>query len=145
LCRILPGLPSAHLYNVVLGDIGKLTISMVVAITVGDFVNCYVLEKMKITMRGRHLWMRLLGATALGELITSCIWVSLFYFHKSFHPNLIKLILSQYLIKIIYEIVAIIPTYIVIGFLKKHEGIDCHRRYSNFDPATLKPHLKVNK
>jgi uncharacterized integral membrane protein (TIGR00697 family) len=135
----VPHLPEATLYSVVLGNIGKLTVSMVIAVTVGDYINCFVLEKIKIMMNGRHLWIRLFGATALGEFSTSCVWVILFYFHKSVHPDIIKLIASQYVVKMLYEIVAIIPTYIIIAYLKKHEGMDSHRRYINFDPITLKP------
>ena len=140
-----PYLSSAHMYGIVLGDIGRLTISMVVAIVLGDYVNCYILAKMKSYTNGKHLWMRLMGATALGELVTSLSWVLLFYFHKKIHPDLFWLIACQYMIKILFEAVAIIPTYVIVAILEKAEGFDPQKRYINFDPQTCEPLYAPNR
>ena len=125
-------------YSDVLGSIFRLTISMVLAIVISDYVNCYVLDKLKHYTQGKYLWMRLIGSTALGELVTSLIWVFSFYAGTMHHPNLVRFIFSQYIIKILFEIVFIPPTYLIVNFLKKHEVVDSNKkRYADFDPYTL--------
>ena len=126
-----------QLYSMVLGNILKITISMVIAIICGDFVNCYILDRMRFLTNGKYLWMRLIGATALGELMTSIIWVVAFYSGTNLHPNLWYLIVSQYIIKILIEIALVPVTYLIVNFLKKNENLDFTRRYTNFDPYTL--------
>ncbi len=132
-----PSVPHPQFYSTVLGNIFKLTISMVIAIIAGDFVNCYVLDQMKIYTNGKYLWMRLIGATAVGELVTSILWVLVFYSGTEAHPNLAWLIGSQYFIKILIEVVLVPVTYLIVNFLKRNEGLDLNRRYTNFDPQTF--------
>lgn len=129
--------PHPQFYTMVLGNIFKLTMSMVIAIIAGDFANCYVLDQMKIYTHGKYLWMRLIGATAVGEFVTSILWVIMFYTGTNTHPNLIWLISSQYVIKILIEIVLVPVTYLIVKFLKKNEVVDRNRRYMNFDPHTF--------
>jgi len=128
-------------YFDVLGNIFKLTISMVVAIVLGDFVNCYVLDRMKFHMNGKHLWMRLIGSTAIGELVTSLTWVILFYAGTAHHPDIFKLIASQYIIKVLFEIIFVPPTYLIVNFLRNNECVDQNKRYTNFDPNTLEKYV----
>lgn len=125
-------------YSDVLHSVFRLTISMVFAIVLGDYVNCYVLYKLKRYTHGKYLWMRLVGSTASGELVTSLVWVFSFYAGSVHHPNLFELVLSQYVIKVLFEIVFVPPTYFIVNFLKKYEIVDSsNKRYANFDPYTL--------
>jgi uncharacterized integral membrane protein (TIGR00697 family) len=132
-------------YSDVLGNIFKLTNSMVVAIALGDFLNCYILDRMKFYTNGKYLWMRLIGATAIGELATSLTWVLLFYFGTQQHPDMLKLIISQYFIKILFEVIFVPPTYLIVNFLKNNEGFDTQRRYINFDPIALENYVDTFK
>ena len=135
--QVAPSILNPEYYNNILADVFRITISMVFAIVCGDFVNCYALDRLKRYTQGRYLWMRLIAATALGELITSLVWVFSFYFGKQHHPNLFNLISSQYVIKILFEIAFIPPTYIIVRFLKNNEHIDFSKKYINFNPITL--------
>lgn len=134
---VAPYFPNDAAFQITLNKVGFLTFSMIIAITFGDYVNCFVLNKMKIYTEGQHLWLRLLGATSLGELITSVIWVSLFYFNTTLNISLINLIFYQFVFKVLFEIAAIIPTYIMVGILNKIENVNNKIRYLNFDPDTL--------
>lgn len=124
-------------FKITLNRLGWLTLAMIVAITVGDYINCYVLDRIRIYTNGKHLWMRLIGATAIGELVTSIVWVVLFYFRTNLHINIVQLIICQFIFKIGFEIVAILPTYIVVWLLNKVECLEEKKRYLNFDPNTL--------
>ena len=135
--QVAPSVQHPEYYADVLGSVFRLTMSMIIAIVLGDYVNCYVLDRLKRYTRGKHLWMRLIGSTALGELTTSLIWVFSFYTGTLHHPNLWKLIFSQYMIKILFEIVFVPPTYMIVNFLKSSEVVDSNKRYTDFDPYTL--------
>ncbi|OGT42075.1 MAG: hypothetical protein A3F42_07395 [Gammaproteobacteria bacterium RIFCSPHIGHO2_12_FULL_37_34] len=124
-------------YADVLGSVFRLSMSMVIAVILGDYVNCYVLDRLKTYTQGKYLWMRLIGSTALGELVTSLIWVVSFYFGKAHHPDVLRLIFSQYIIKVLFEVAFVPATYIIINFLKNNEVMDSNKRYTNFDPYTL--------
>lgn len=56
---------------------------------------------------------------------------------RLYHPDLLKLIFSQYIIKILFEIAFVPPTYIIVNFLKQNEYLDFSKKYANFDPITL--------
>jgi queuosine precursor transporter len=51
--------------------------------------------------------------------------------------TLLMAILSQWLIKSAYETAATPLTYVVVGFLKRQEGIDVYDRDTQFSPLSL--------
>lgn len=136
---VAPFVPQKSAYVAALNHVDKLTVCVVAAIVLGDYVNCYVLAKIKNYSNGQYLWMRLIGSTAVGELVTSVTWVVLFFSHENVHPNFIKLVLCQYAIKIIFEIIFIVPTYVIVSYLRRAEGVDANKKYINFDPITMMP------
>jgi len=133
-----PKIIDAAGFTTILGSVPKITFAVIIAIFLGDYANCYVLQKLKVYTHKRHLWFRLIGATAIGEAITSIIWVSIFYWHTKIHPDLIKLIYSQYLFKIFFEIILVPITYLVVAFLQNKDDFSPTKKYLNFDPKTLK-------
>lgn len=135
--RVASSVQHPEYYINVLGSVSRLTISMIFAIALGDYVNCYFLDKLKRRTHGKYLWMRLIGATALGELVTSLAWVVFFYNGSAHHPDFFKLILSQYVIKVLFEIAFVPLTYLIVSFLKENEVVDMNKRYVNFDPYNL--------
>lgn len=143
--QVASSVPHPEYYSDVLDDVFRITLSMVFAIVCGDFVNCYVLDKLKKYTQGKYLWMRLIGATALGELVTSLIWVFSFYIGKQNHPDFFKLIFSQYVVKILFEVVFVPSTYMIVNFLKRNEYLDLSKRYVNFDPITLEKYASDEK
>jgi uncharacterized integral membrane protein (TIGR00697 family) len=120
-----------------LGSLFRVTFSTIFSMVLGDYINCYVLDKLKKYARETYLWMRFIGATAVGELVKSSVWVFTFYFGTSNHPDLLKLTISLYLIKMMFEAIYVIPANFIVNFLNKNEVIDTNKRYINFDPYTL--------
>jgi uncharacterized integral membrane protein (TIGR00697 family) len=124
-------------YYQALSSLFRITFATIFSMALGDYINCYVLDKLKRFANRTYLWMRFIGATAVGEFVRSSVWVLTFYYGSPSHPDLSKLIISLYLIKMMFEVVYVIPASFIVNFLKNNEGVDVNKRYVNFNPYTL--------
>jgi uncharacterized integral membrane protein (TIGR00697 family) len=131
-----PFWPGQAAYASILGFTPRLLAASFVAYLCGEFVNSYVLAKLKLVTRGRWLWTRTISSTVLGQGIDSAIFVSL-AFAGTGVPSLLGLIVAQWLFKSAYEIVATPVTYAVVNALKRTEGIDAFDRDTNFNPLVV--------
>ncbi len=129
-----PFFPNQQAFETILGFTPRLLAASFVAYLIGQFANSFVLAKMKIKTNGKHLWMRTIGSTIVGEGLDSLIFI-IFAFSGVLPPSaIVPLILAQWIFKSAFEIVATPLTYVVVGFLKKTEKIDVYDRDSNFNP-----------
>jgi len=110
-------------YNAILGFTPRLLVASFAAYLVGEYLNAYVLVRIKALTGGRYLWMRTIGSTAVGEAFDTIIFLSLAFFGILPIPALISAMLAQWLIKVAYEIVMTWPTYLLVGYLKKREQV----------------------
>lgn len=126
-------------YNTILGFTLTLLLASFCAYLVGEFLNSFILAKMKIATRGRWLWTRTIGSTLVGEGADTLVFVTLaFGVTGIFKPDqLLTAILVQWAFKVLYEVVATPLTYVVVNFLKRHEGIDTFDTATNFSPIVL--------
>lgn len=135
--QVLPPAPfweGQEAYARILGYTPRLLAASFVAYLVGEFLNAYVLAKMKIVTRGRWLWARTIGSTLAGEGIDSVVFITLAFIGTMPSQTLIGTIITQWLIKCAYEVAATPLTYLVVGFLKRKEGIDTYDYNTNFSP-----------
>lgn len=104
----------------------------------GEFSNSFTLAKMKIWMKGRHLWMRTIGSTIAGSTVDNGFFFLFFgmYFGLAAH-DIVVVALTAIVFQICYEALATPITYAIIGFLKRSEGIDTYDTHTNFNPFTL--------
>jgi len=124
-------------YNTILGFTPRLLLASFAAYLVGEFINSFVLAKLKIATKGRWLWTRTIGSTIFGEGIDTIIFI-LIAFWGIIPPQLIlTTILTQWIFKVLYEILATPFTYLVVGFLKKQENLDTYDYHTNFSPFFL--------
>jgi len=115
----------------------RIALASFIAYLVGEFSNSIVLSRMKILFRGRHLWMRTIGSTIVGEGIDSVIF-NFSAFAGVFHLREVAYIaLSGYVLKVAYEIVATPLTYAAVSFLKKFEGVDHYDHGIRYNPIGL--------
>jgi uncharacterized PurR-regulated membrane protein YhhQ (DUF165 family) len=124
-------------YYTALNNLFRITFSTIFSMTLGDYINCYVLDRLKSYAHETHVWLRFIGATAVGEFVRSLVWVLTFYFGMPNHPDLFQLTTSLYLVKMGFEVIYVIPASLIVNFLKKNEIVDANKRYVNFDPYTL--------
>jgi uncharacterized integral membrane protein (TIGR00697 family) len=139
----LPPAPFWHhqgAYEVAFGSTWRIVAASMVAYFCGEFVNSFVLAKMKIATRGRWLWTRTIGSTIAGEAVDSALFYPLAFYGGGIIPDeaLPLLVLSQFIVKVGVEVVFTPVTYKIVGALKKAEGEDYYDTNTRFTPFTLK-------
>ncbi|MBN1993603.1 MAG: queuosine precursor transporter [Anaerolineae bacterium] len=127
-------------YRVILGGVatGGIVIASLVAYFAGEFSNSYVLAKMKVATEGRWLWTRTIGSTLVGEGIDTILFIVIATALGVFPWSIaLTLIVSNYIFKVIIEVVLTPLTYRAVNFLKATEREDYYDRETNFNPFTL--------
>ncbi len=123
-------------YVSILGYAPRLLVASFCGYLVGEFVNSYVLSRMKVMTRGRWLWTRTIGSTIAGEGLDTAIFITVaFAGTQSFLP---AMILYHWAAKVCVEVVATPVTYAVVGWLKREESMDAYDRSLNFTPFSIK-------
>lgn len=132
--------PHQAAYEIAFGSTWRIVAASLTAYCVGEFVNSYVLAKLKIRTQGRFLWARTIGSTILGEGVDSLLFYPLAFWNSGIIPNEIipALMLSQWIAKTMVEIVFTPLTYKIVGFLKRAENEDHYDINTNFTPFSLK-------
>jgi uncharacterized integral membrane protein (TIGR00697 family) len=127
-------------YEVAFGNAWRISAASMIAYFCGEFVNSFVLAKMKIVTQGRHLWSRTIGSTIFGEGVDSLLFYPLAFWGTGIIPNeaLPKVMLAQFIAKVAVEVLFTPVTYAIVGWLKRAEGIDHYDRDTRFTPFTLK-------
>jgi len=125
-------------YQAIFGFTPRLLAASFVAYLVGEFLNSFILAKMKIATRGRYLWLRTIGSTLIGQMADSGIFISLAFGGIIPLVALGKMILTQWLMKSVYEALATPGTYLVVNYLKRVEQEDSYDRITNFNPLVWK-------
>ena len=123
-------------YEFVFGNTWRIVAASIVAFWVGEFANSYVLAKMKSRMQGRHLWMRIIGSTVVGQGLDSLIFYPVAFLGvPGFPPELVaQAVVSQWAIKTGWEALLTPVTYRVIGALKRAEAVDVYDETTDFSP-----------
>jgi uncharacterized integral membrane protein (TIGR00697 family) len=124
-------------YRAILGFTPRLLVASFFAYLVGEFLNSFVLAKMKVRTEGRYLWMRTIGSTIVGQGADSLIFITVAFYGILPTSALMTAVVSQWLVKSAYEALATPLTYWVVNALKRSEGIDTFDRDTNFRPIQL--------
>lgn len=124
-------------YERIMGYTPRLLVASFLAYLVGEFANSFVLAKMKIATKGRWLWTRTIGSTLVGEGLDSLVFMIFAFWGTIPMAALLLAILTQWLVKSAYEVVATPLTYIVVNLLKRKEGIDVFDYDTKFNPLLL--------
>jgi uncharacterized integral membrane protein (TIGR00697 family) len=127
-------------YEIAFGTTWRIAAASMFAYFCGEFANSFILAKMKILTAGRHLWMRTIGSTVVGEAVDSSLFYPLAFYNSGIIPNdkLPLVMLAQFVGKVAVEVLFTPLTYKVVNALKRAEGEDYYDRNTNFSPFTLK-------
>jgi len=121
-------------YETVFKPVGRIVAASLIAYWCGEFANSYTMAKLKLVTKGRHLWTRTIGSTVVGQAVdTTVVMFAAFYGTRSVGV-IVNLIVSGYLIKVVYETLMTPVTYAVVNFLKRAEGVDYFDYETNFNP-----------
>ena len=135
-----PEWPNQKAYEIAFGSTWRIAAASMFAYFCGEFVNSFVLAKMKILTAGRWLWTRTIGSTIVGEAVDSVLFYPLAFYGSGIMPNEIipKLMLAQFVLKVAVEVIFTPLTYKIVGALKRAENEDYYDRETRFTPFTLK-------
>lgn len=123
-------------YESVFGQVPRIVLASICAFWAGEFANSLVLAKMKVWTRGRHLWTRTIGSTIIGQGVDSLIFYPLAFVGAPDWPAdaMLKVMASQFILKVSWEVLLTPITYAAVGFLKHREGVDVYDEHTDFSP-----------
>jgi len=126
-------------YEIAFGSTWRIVLASMCAYFCGEFVNSYVLAKMKIVTAGKWLWTRTIGSTIFGEAVDSALFYPLAFYGSGIIPDdkLPLVMMSQFAIKVGVEVVFTPVTYKVVNALKRAEHEDYYDRNTDFTPFSL--------
>ena len=127
-------------YEIAFGLTWRIALASMIAYFCGEFVNSYILAKMKIMTAGRWLWTRTIGSTIFGEGVDSILFYPLAFYGTGIIPDdkLATVMVAQFVAKVTVEVLFTPVTYAVVGWLKRAEQEDYYDRETRFTPFTLK-------
>lgn len=129
--------PHQEAFQTVFGNTWRIALASMFAYLCGEFCNSFVLAKMKILTAGRFLWARTIGSTLVGEAVDSVIFYPLAFASVWPWEQVMTVMMSNYVLKVAWEVVNTPLTYRVVSFLKQAESCDYYDRDTNFTPFSL--------
>jgi queuosine precursor transporter len=123
-------------YETVFGQVPRIVFASITAFWAGEFVNSYVMARMKILTQGKKLWTRTIGSTVVGQFIDSLIFYPLAFWGAEgwTHEGVITVMITNWALKVLWEVVLTPVTYGVVNFLKRREGVDIFDDHTDFSP-----------
>lgn len=123
-------------YEAVFGQVPRIVMASIIAFWAGEFVNSYVLAKMKIWTQGRMLWTRTIGSTIFGQGVDSALFYPIAFLGAAGWSSdlIIQVSLTQWAIKVAWEAALTPATYAVVGWLKKREKVEIFDTDTDFSP-----------
>ena len=129
-----PGWHNQEAYATIFGVVPRAIAASLIAYWAGEFVNSYTLAKLKLLTDGKYLWTRTVGSTITGQAVDSILVMTLLFAGSQPVGTIVRLIISGYIFKVVYEVLATPLTYRVVAYLKHSEGIDAFDRHTDFNP-----------
>jgi queuosine precursor transporter len=123
--------------EMIFGQTPRIVLASLTAFWLGEFVNSFVLAKIKLWMSGKLLFIRTIASTIAGEIADSLIFYPLAFYGIWTNEQLISVMIGNYFIKVLWEVFATPFTYLIVGFLKKAEHEDYYDKDTDFNPFSL--------
>jgi uncharacterized integral membrane protein (TIGR00697 family) len=125
-------------FDAALGLTPRIAAAGMAAYIAGEFVNSYVIAKMKVWSQGRHLPLRMIASTVVGAGVDTLAFITLAFAGVFAVPHLVTMGLSVWALKILWELVALPISVPAIAWLKRSEGLDHYDRHTDFNPFSLR-------
>lgn len=133
-----PDWPNQDAYMAILGQSSRIVLASVTAYFIGEFINSFILAKMKILTKGKFLWTRTIGSTIFGEAFDTFVFMIIAFWGVLPYELFIAVGISGYLLKVAIEVLFTPFTYLIINFLKKKENEDYYDYKTDFNPFAVK-------
>jgi uncharacterized integral membrane protein (TIGR00697 family) len=134
-----PNWPNQAAYEIAFGNTWRIALASMFAYFCGEFVNSFVLAKMKVATNGRYQGARFVGSTIAGEAVDSALFYPLAFYNSGIMPNelVITLAYTQFVAKTLVEVAFLPVTYRIVAFLKRAENEDYYDRDTDFNPFKI--------
>ncbi|MDD3763028.1 MAG: queuosine precursor transporter [Nevskiales bacterium] len=123
--------------EIVFGNTWRIVAASILGYWVGDFINSYVMAKMKLWTKGRYLWTRTIGSTICGQGADSLLFYPIAFYGIWSGEALIAVVIFNFLMKVAVEVLFTPVTYFVVGRLKRAEDVDTYDLDTDFTPFSL--------
>lgn len=131
------GAPNVNEFNAVFGFVPRIVAASLLAYLVGEFLNSFVLAKMKVRAQGKRMWQRLVASTLLGEAVDTTIFCLVAFYGLITSSQMVNYILVGIAFKVAVETLMLPVTYRVIHWLKAREQTDHYDKKTNFTPLSV--------
>jgi uncharacterized integral membrane protein (TIGR00697 family) len=121
-------------YEQVFGQVPRIVLASITAFWAGEFINSYVMAKMKVWTRGEKLWTRTIGSTVVGQGVDSLLFYPIAFLGVWETSDVVLVMVTNWALKVGWEAVLTPVTYRVVGFLKKREGVEIFDTDTDFSP-----------
>lgn len=121
-------------YESVFGNTWRIVAASVLAFWAGEFVNSFVMAKMKLLTAGKHLWSRTIGSTVFGQAVDSAIFYPAAFLGIWSSQQVLTVMVTNWLLKVLWEALLTPVTYAVVGWFKAREGVDVFDDGTDFSP-----------
>ena len=123
-------------YEQVFGQVPRIIFASIAAFWMGEFANSFIMAKMKLWTQGRYLWTRTVGSTIVGQGVDSAIFYPAAFLGAAGWSSdlVITVMLTQWVLKVSWEVILTPVTYAIVGFLKRKEGVDVYDERTDFTP-----------
>lgn len=121
-------------YTVVFSPLLRLLLSSTVGMLLGSFVNIYLISKWKMLVKGKYLWLRILGASAIGEAVLSFVGFELALAGVLPSKELFTVMLFAWIYKAIFTIIGSYPATMLAIFIRNKEGWEVDDLNKTFNP-----------
>ena len=126
--------PNQKAFESVLGFTPRIVLASMIAYFCGEFINSFILAKLKVRTQGKLLWVRTIGSTLVGELFDTLLFITIAFWGVFPTPVIVSLILFNYIFKVGIETLFTPFTYLLVNKLKKAEHEDYYDKKTNFNP-----------
>lgn len=127
--------------EIAFGSTLRIVLAGLFAYWLGDFVNSYVLAKMKLLTQGRYLWTRTVGSTLCGQAVDSLVFFPIAFYGIWTSDTMVTVVVANFAFKVAVEVAFTPITYAVVGALKRAEKVDAYDRNTRFTPFSLRDDL----
>lgn len=121
-------------YESVFGQVPRIVLASIIAFWAGEFVNSYVLARMKVWSGGRALWSRMIGSTVFGQAVDSALFYPIAFLGIWDTQDVLMVMAVNWALKVAWEVVLTPVTYVVVTRLKRSEGVEIFDTETDFSP-----------
>lgn len=132
-----PGWPFQKEFEIALSLIPRIVLASLIAYLFGEFLNNYVLAKLKLKHKEKKMGLRFVLSTLVGQSVDTIIFATIALYNVIPDNILITTMWSGFVFKVSYEIIVLPISIPLTKWMKKKAGADLYDEKTNFNPFLI--------